>query len=79
VLMTAEVIDLMLELILHMTREPVRLQVLSPFTDNYRIGLDLPLDFKSESDFTVDSRDGVEVCEGPGILHNSKICRLHGR
>ena len=49
------------------------------FTDIYRIDLDLPLDFKSESDFTVDSRDGVEVCEGPGILHNSKICRLHGR
>jgi len=22
--------------------------------------------------------DGVEVCEGPGILHNSVLCRLHG-
>ena len=45
------------------------------FTDIYRIDLDLPLDFKSEPDFTVNSRDGVEVCEGPGILHHSEICR----
>ena len=23
--------------------------------------------------------NGVEVCEGPGILHDSELCRLHGQ
>ena len=23
--------------------------------------------------------DGVEVCGGPGILHDSELCRLHGQ
>ena len=40
---TAEVTDLMLELILHMTRDIVRLQVCRPIY-TYRIGLGLPLD-----------------------------------
>ena len=23
--------------------------------------------------------DGVEVCEGPGTLHDSELCRFHGQ
>ena len=53
VLTTAEVIELVLELILHMTGNRTTTS-LSHFTDNYRISLDLLLDPKNEPDFTED-------------------------
>ena len=67
VLTTAEVIDLMTELTLHMTREIVRLTSLSPSRTSTELIWIYPLTFKSEPNSTVESRDGVEVCEGPGI------------
>ena len=48
---SAEVTDLMLELILHTTRGIVRLQVCCPIY-TYRINLNLLLDPGNESDFT---------------------------
>ena len=77
-LTTAEVIDLMTEL-LHMTRGTVRLTSLSPSRSSTELIWILPLVFKSVPDFTVKSRDGGEVCDGPGILRNSELCRLRGR
>ena len=29
--------------------------------------------------FSIKQGDGAEVCEGPGILHDSELCRLHGQ
>ena len=51
---SAEVNDLMMELMLHDQGNRTTYKFVT-FTDIYRIDLDLLLDFKSESDFTVDS------------------------